>query len=91
MKPETLQDLLKSGGCSLGEIRNIAKSLFTSQTTGAGPEGYVVTFPDFDDLPAHVQDFIIKAVSLSKIENVLDAAEEDGTEPEWHDDDKPDI
>lgn len=73
-KPLTLQHLLVSGGCSLGEIRNIAKDLFSGDT-GAGPEGYVVTLPVFDELPDHIQQFVIKAIAMSKVENVLDAAE----------------
>ena len=70
--PETLGDLVRSGHATLGEVRNIAKDIFDGETSGAGPEGYVVTFPVFDDLPDHVQQFVIKAFQFSKVENVLD-------------------
>lgn len=70
--PETLADLVRGGHASLGEVREIAKDIFDGKTSGAGPEGYVVTFPLFDDLPDHVQSFILKAFQFSKVENVLD-------------------
>lgn len=70
--PETLADLVRSGHATIGEVREIAKHVFDGETSGAGPEGYVVTFPLFVDLPDHIQQFIIKAFQFSKIENVLD-------------------
>ena len=70
--PETLADLVRGGHASLGEVREIAKDIFDGKTSGAGPEGYVVTFPVFDDLPDHIQQFVIKAFQFSRVENVID-------------------
>ena len=75
MKPETLKDLLAGGHIVLGEVRNIAKSIFDGQMTAAGPEGYIITAARFDDLPDSCQQFIIKAVLEFKVTNVLDAVE----------------
>ncbi len=77
MKPETLKDLLAGGHIVLGEVRNIAKSIFDGKMTAAGPEGYIITAAKFDDLPDSCQQFIIKAVLEFKVTNVFDAAEPD--------------
>lgn len=82
-KPETLQDLIAGGHASLGDARTIAKDIFNDRNSGAGPEGYVVIFPNFDDLPDHIQQFIVKAFALSRVENVLDAAEEETEARAW--------
>ena len=74
-KPDTLKDLLAAGHISLGEVRAIAKSLFDGQTTGAGPDGYVITSANWDDLPESCRQFITKAILEFKVENVLDAGE----------------
>ena len=70
--PKILADLVRSGHTTLGEVREIAKHIFDGETSGAGPEGYVVTFPNFDDLPDHIQSFVLKAFQFSQVENVLD-------------------
>ncbi len=72
MKPETLKDLLAGGHITLGEVRNIAKSLFDGETTAAGPEGYIITAVALDKLPDHVQQFIVKAILEFRVTNVLD-------------------
>ena len=74
-KPNTLLDLLRDGHVGLNEINTIARTLFTNATTMAGPEGYLVTGVNFDDLPDHVQGFIRKAILQFTVENVLDAGE----------------
>ena len=73
--PKTLKDLLIGGHINRGEIEAIARALFTNATTMAGPEGYLVTGVNFDDLPPHVQGFIVKAILEFKVKNVLDANE----------------
>jgi len=73
MKPNNLKDLLKDGHITHGEVRNIAKGIFDGETTAAGPEGYIITASKFDDLPDHVQGFIIKGILEFTVENVLDA------------------
>lgn len=76
-KPKTLHDLLIGQHIGLNEINTIARTMFTNATTMAGPEGYLVTGVNFDDLPSHVQGFIRKAILEFSVENVLDAAESD--------------
>ena len=76
MKPETLKDLLGEGHIEVGEIRKIARGIFDGETTAAGPEGYLITAANFDDLPDACQQFIIKAVLEFHVTNVLDAAED---------------
>ena len=75
-KPKTLQDLLIRQHIGLNEVNAIARALFTDATTMAGPEGYLVTGVNFDDLPDHVQGFIRKAILQFTVKNVLDAGEE---------------
>ncbi len=77
MKPETLKDLLAGGHITLGEVRNIAKSLFDGETTAAGPEGYIITAVALDKLPDHVQQFIVKGILEFQVTNVLDVVKED--------------
>lgn len=77
-KPNILRDLLAAGHISLTDVRNVAREIFDGKTTAAGPgqgglEGYVLTASQFDDLPEHVQGFVIKAVLAFGVENVLDA------------------
>ncbi len=74
-KPNTMLDLLREGHIGLNEVRDIAREIFDGKTTGAGPEGYVVTACSYDDLPEHVRGFINKAVLAFAVENVLDARE----------------
>ena len=88
-KPQTLQDLIKGGHATIGDARDIATYVFDGHTTGAGPEGYIVTFPNLAELPDHIQQFIVKAFALSKVENVLDAAESDEDESLAVDDVEP--
>jgi hypothetical protein len=72
-KPTNLKDLLREGHITLSEVRKIAKDIFDGTTTAAGPEGYVVTASNFDDLPDHVQGFIVKGILEFSVENVLDS------------------
>jgi hypothetical protein len=78
-KPNTLKDLLIGSHISLQEVDTIARSIFDGETTAAGPEGYVITAVNYDDLPEHVQGFVRKAVLEFRVENVLDVAEDDGS------------
>ena len=84
-KPNTMLDLLTEGHIGRTDIEAIARALFTDATTVAGPEGYLVTGVNYDDLPDHVQDFIRKAILQFTVENVLDAGEPEddpeGTRP----------
>jgi hypothetical protein len=77
MKPQTLQDLFVAGTVSGTEVRKIAEDIFDGHTTAAGPDGYVITACKFDDLPKHVQDFVLKAIRSFKVENVFDAADDE--------------
>lgn len=84
-KPTTLKDLLAGSHITKSEVRKIARDIFNGETTGAGPEGYVITAVNFDDLPEHVQGFVLKAILEFKVENVLDkhrpeTEDEDDTE-----------
>ncbi len=74
-KPTNLKDLMIGGHIGRSEVETIARALFNDATTMAGPEGYLVTGVNFDDLPEHVRGFIIKAILEFSVENVLDAAE----------------
>ncbi len=74
-KPKTLHDLLIGQHISLNEVNTIARALFNDATTMAGPEGYLVTGVNFDDLPDHVRGFVRKAILQFTVENVLDASE----------------
>ncbi len=76
-KPKTLQDLLIGQHIGLNEVNTIARALFNDATTMAGPEGYLVTGINFDDLPDHVRGFIRKAILQFTVKNVLDANESD--------------
>lgn len=78
-KPNTMLDLLKDGYINLGEVNVIARAIFNVETTMAGPEGYLVTSVNFDDLPDHVQQFVRKAILQFTVENILDANEPDET------------
>jgi hypothetical protein len=71
-KPKNLKDLLAEGHISYGEVERIATSIFNGTTTAAGPEGYIITACRLDSLPAHVRDFIVKAILEFKVTNVLD-------------------
>lgn len=85
-KPKTLHDLLVGQHISLGEVHSIARALFTDATTMAGPEGYLVTGVNFDDLPVHVRGFITKGILQFTVENVIDAnAAEEASDAERDD------
>ena len=75
-KPTTLKDLLVGQHIGLNEVHCIARALFNDATTMAGPEGYLVTGVNFDDLPEHVRGFITKGILEFSVENVLDASED---------------
>ena len=75
-KPNILLDLLKDQHIGLTEVHTIARAVFNDQITMAGPEGYLVTGVNFDDLPEHVRGFITKAILQFTVENVIDANSE---------------
>lgn len=75
--PKTLHDLFVGQYISLGEVHAIARALFTDATTMAGPEGYLVTGVNFDDLPKHVRDYITKGIMQFTVKNVIDANAEE--------------
>ena len=64
-KPEKLNELGTS------ETRLAAKRLFDGETTVSIP-GYEVYLPKLDDLPDHVRMFVVKAIGMGEITNVLD-------------------
>lgn len=74
-KPNTMLDLLSEGHINVNEVNTIARAIFNDATTMAGPEGYLVTSVNFENLPEHVQGFIRKAILQFTVENVLDASE----------------
>lgn len=81
MKPKIIKDLLAGGHITIGDVRNIARSIFdghnTAEGTGQGGlEGYVITACDFDSLPDHVQGFLVKAILEFSVQNFLDVKEE---------------
>ena len=76
-KPSTLKDLLAEGHIDKTEIRKIARDIFDGSTTGAGPEGYVITAVDFDVLDERLQQYVIKTILEFPVENILDAATSD--------------
>lgn len=80
MKPDTLKDLLAGGHIELGEVKKIAKTIFDGETTAAGPEGYVITAVDFDDLPDACQQFVVKAILEFRVNNILDLDEPEDIE-----------
>ena len=71
-KPETLKDLVAGGHTNLNEVRAIARAIFNSEITMAGPEGYLVTGVNLDDLSDNCQQFIVKAILEFSVENILD-------------------
>lgn len=81
MKPKIIKDLLANGHITIGDAKNIARSIFdghnTADGTGQGGlEGYTITACNFDDLPDHVQGFIVKAILEFQVQNFLDVKEE---------------
>ena len=85
-KPTKLKDLMIGGHIGINEINTIARALFTNATTMAGPEGYLVTGINFDDLPEHVRGYIRKAIKEFSVENVLDANVTDDEDEDADDD-----
>jgi hypothetical protein len=75
-KPELLRDLGKS------EVRKACKDLFNGNCAEEPFEGYYLYPPAFDDLSDHLKENIIKAVGLSRIENLLDHGIDKRTELE---------
>ena len=72
-KPNTVQDLMINGIVTLRDVDRMACRLFSSgreMTTII--DGYVVTMPDFVELPDHIQQFIRKAISTATVVNLLD-------------------
>lgn len=81
MKPKIIKDLLSSGHITIGDTKNIARSIFdghnTAEGTGQGGlEGYVITACKFDELAEHIQGFIIKAILEFQVQNFLDVKTE---------------
>lgn len=81
MKPKIIKDLLAGGHITIGDVKNIARSIFdgdnTAEGTGQGGlEGYTITACVFDDLAPHIQGFIVKAILEFKVENFLDVKTE---------------
>ena len=81
MKPKIIKDLLLGNHITKGDVKNIARSIFdgnnTAEDTGQGGlEGYTITACVFDELPDHVQGFIVKAILEFKVENFLDVRTE---------------
>ena len=81
MKPKIIKDLLAGGHITKGDVKNIARSIFdggnTAEGTGQGGlEGYTITACLFDDLPDHVQGYVVKAILEFKVENFLDVKAE---------------
>lgn len=81
MKPKIIKDLLASGHITIGDAKNIARSIFdgnnTANGTGQGGlEGYVITACKFDDLADHIQGFIVKAILEFQVQNFLDVKTE---------------
>ena len=75
-KPNTLQDLLIAGEITEGDIKKIARDIFDGVTDGPGPQGYIITAVHFDDLPDSCQQFVVKAIAMFTVENILDAKKE---------------
>jgi len=81
MKPKIIKDLLAGGHITSGDVKNIARSMFDGKNTADGTgqgglEGYIITACTFDELPDHVQGFIVKAILEFKVQNFLDVKEE---------------
>lgn len=73
-RPSTLKELMQAGDLTMGEARRITVNIFDSKVIV--PQNvipYSVTMPAFNDLPDHVQQFVIKAMLESAIVNLLDA------------------
>ena len=81
-----LHDLLIGQHIGLNEINAIARAMFNDATTMAGPDGYLVTGVNFDDLPDHVQGFIRKAILQFTVKNVLDASDTAGDDRIFYED-----
>ncbi len=81
MKPKIIKDLLAGGHITIGDVRNVARSIFDGENTADGTgqgglEGYVITACMFDELPDHVQGFLVKAILEFKVQNFLDVKSE---------------
>ncbi len=72
-KPARVFDLVQHGHMTMGEVRKIAQNFFDGKTTGAGPEGYIITAVALNDLPENLRQWIDKAILQFPVENVLDA------------------
>lgn len=73
-KPSNLKDLLAEGHITKSEITSIARDIFDGSTTGAGPDGYVITAIKYDDLDERLQTYVFKAILEFPVENILDAS-----------------
>lgn len=75
---DTLKDLMVTGDLSMGEARNLTKTVFDGETTlNQAILPYNITMPAFDDLADHIQQFLIKAMLEAKVVNFLDAKDND--------------
>lgn len=71
--PKTLKELMESGNLTRGEVRKLARLVFDGKTKlSQSHVPYGVTLPVFDDLPEHVQGFIVKAILNSKLSTLWD-------------------
>ena len=71
-KPETIQDLRAAGLVSERDVDRIAFLIFSNtHVMTAVVDGYVVTLPEFEELPSSCVQFIRKALGFSKVEDVL--------------------
>lgn len=69
--PSTLKELMQAGDLTMGEARRITINLFNNEIL-QDVIPYTVTSPKLEDLPDHVQQFVIKAILESKIVNFLE-------------------
>lgn len=75
-KPNTVQDLLASGLVSQRDLDRMACRLFrTAREMTTIIDGYVVTMPDFVELPDTCKQFIRKALVFSTVTNILERVE----------------
>ncbi len=94
-KPETLKDLMIASDLTVGEARRIAAKLFDGRAVVDQTEvPYHVVLPVLDDLPDHVQQFIVKAILESRIINYMDdvpVMAEDIVDEPHPDEDEPSV
>lgn len=75
-KIEKLRDLVAANVVSLHDVKRMARAWFQDSRSYEVMEDnirapYSVILPHFDDLPEHVQGFIVKAILESAVEPSL--------------------